>query len=133
MNEADIATKVAQNIPREQPVVAVGAPVPASPADPGDEGYVFDNPLDEVSMLRLYSFLEIPLDVQKHPETNTMMNKIVEWASQRGAVEYFDVVAQIRELQRMIGGEVSIKKIYEYTKLSMMQSRLDREMGALYG
>lgn len=132
MNESDIAAQVASRIPRE-PTATVAAPPAAAPIpQPGDEGYVFQNPLDEMSMYKIYDYFEVPLNERQDARVISMIDKLVEWAHQSGAVEYFDVIKTIREAQA-ITRNTSLKKAYEFAKLDMQSRRLHREMSALYG
>lgn len=130
MDESQIAAQVATRIPREQPAQTTSAQTPAT--QPGEEGYVFQNPLDEFSMYRIYDYFEVPMNERQDARTVSMIDKLVEWAYQSGATEYFDVIKIIRDAQR-ITGNTSLAKAYEFAKLDMQSRRLDREMRALYG
>lgn len=132
MNESDIAAQVASRIPREPTVVAATQTTPVYQPQPGDEGYVFQNPLDEMSMYRIYDYFEVPMNERQDARTISMIDKLVEWAHQNGAVEYYDVIKAVREAQA-ITRNTSLKKAYEFAKLDMQSRRIHREMSALYG
>jgi len=129
-NEAEVAARVAQNIPRETPAPVSG--VAPAPLNPGDEGYVWNNPLDELSMYKLYDFFNVAVVNRGDHETTKMMDKLVEWAIGRGAVEYHEVISHIREVQRVLG-KSDLKDLYRFTKLDMQRQRLDEEMRNIYG
>lgn len=134
MNEQQIAAELASRIPRETATVAAPA-APAAPErrpEPGDEGYVFQNPLDEVSMYRIYDYFQVPMAQRQDARTVSMIDKLVEWAHQNGAVEYYDVIKSIREAQA-ITRDTSLKKAYEFAKLDIQSRKLHKEMSALYG
>lgn len=131
MDEAHIAAKVAQNIPVELPSQQAQTAT-ASPAVETDEGYIFTSPLDELSTYKLYDFFNLPTVDRSLPETNRMMNKIIEWATLSGAAEYYDIVGKLREVQQVFK-LTDIKSIYRFCKIDMQSKRLDAEMRALYG
>jgi len=132
MNEAQVAAQVASRIPREPTSTVASPPTPQDPPQTGDDGYVFQNPLDEMSMYRIYDYFEVPMNERQDAKTISMIDKLVEWAHQNGAVEYYDVIKSIREAQA-ITRNTSLRKAYEFAKLDMQSRRLHREMSALYG
>ncbi len=129
MKEADIAAKVAQNIPKEthveETVTAVALP-------PSDEGYAWTNPLDELSMYKLYDYFNVDTLHRGDHETTKIMDKLVEWAVSNGAIEYHDVIGKVREIQRMLGKN-DLNDLYRFAKLDMQRVKLDAEMRAIYG
>ena len=129
MNEADVAAKVALNIPKEptseEPAVAVAN-------DPTEEGYVWNNPLDELSMYKLYDFFNVSIVNRGDHETTKMMDRLVEWAMAKGAVEYHEVISRVREIQRLLG-KSDIKDLYRFVKLDMQREKIDAEMRNIYG
>lgn len=132
MEESQIAEQLASRIPREDTSVVNPSTVPTSSPTIGEPGYVFENPLDELSMYRIFDFFNVPIDSRIDPEINSMITKMVEWASQNGATEYYDVIKVIRDAQRITGTD-SVKAIYRFAKLDMQSRALSREMSALYG
>lgn len=130
MNEAEIAQRVAQNIPKDAPEPQ-SAPVPTAPQNL-EQGYVWNNPLDELSMYKLYDYFNIDQVLRGDHETTKMMDKLVEWAYNRGAVEYFDVISKVREIQRLLGKD-NIIDLYRFAKIDMQRQSLENEMRALYG
>ena len=131
MNEQQIAAELASRIPRETATVAAPA-APERRPEPGDEGYVFQNPLDEVSMYRIYDYFEVPMAQRQDARTVSMIQKLVEWAVQSGATEYYDVIKTIREAQRVTGTN-SLTKAYQFARLDIQSRMLHKEMSALYG
>lgn len=129
MNESEIAAKVASNIPREEPAQEPSVVAAVAPAD---EQYVWNNPLDELSMYKLYDYFNVTVVNRGDHETTKMLDKLVEWAVGRGASEYHEVVSNVREVQRMLG-KSDLKDLYRFVKLDMQRIRLDEEMRALYG
>lgn len=130
MNETQIAEQLANRIPREIAPVTTNVDVAPIPLV-GEPGYVFQNPLDELSMYKIFDFFNIPIDSRVDPETNSMITKIVEWSSQNGATEYYDIIKVIRDAQRITGTD-SIKSAYRFAKLDMQSRMLEREMRSLY-
>jgi hypothetical protein len=131
MNETQIAEQLANRIPRDTQPVSSTSSIPAPTPLVGEPGYVFQNPLDELSMYKIFDFFNIPIDSRVDPETNSMITKMVEWASQNGATEYYDIIKVIRDAQRITGTD-SIKSAYRFAKLDMQSRALDREMRSLY-
>jgi hypothetical protein len=82
-------------------------------------------------MYKIFDFFNIPIDSRVDPETNSMITKMVEWAAQNGATEYYDIIKVIRDAQRITGTD-SIKSAYRFAKLDMQSRALDREMRSLY-
>lgn len=131
MNELEVAARVAGNIPREEPPqVAPVAPITAP--EPTDEQYVWNNPLDELSMYKLYDYFNIDMLQRGDHETTKIMDKLVEWAVSNGAIEYHDVIGKVREIQRMLGKN-DLNDLYRFAKLDMQRVKLDAEMRAIYG
>jgi len=132
MNEADVAARVAQNIPKEPVAVQEPATLTNVAPQPTDEGYIFQNPLDELSMYKLYDYFGVDLRERTNSETHKVMDKLVEWATMSGAVEYHDVIGKVREIQRLLGKN-DLHTLYSFAKIDMQRQRLEKEMSKLYG
>lgn len=131
MEESAIAARLAATIPREPAVEAGTAPVPVR--QPGEEGYIFDSPLSELDHYRLQDYFNIPsTDRTPTSDANKYLSKLVEWAAQSGAVQYHEVIARIRELQRALGSE-DLSRLYRYVRIDATIKGAEAEMRNLYG
>lgn len=129
MNESDIAAKLAQNIPQEEPQSAPAAPVSDAVTD---TGYVNDMPFDELTKYKLCEQFSIAQHEQSDPKVLEKLGLVYGWAaSLAGSEDWLAVVAYLKQAEGLMGyGSLQSKldKFYQFAKLDLQRRRIEQEM-----
>lgn len=125
MNESEIAARLAQSIPREAPQ-SEPVPVKIQNVPQGETGYVDQPIIDELTQMKLMDFLDIPVDKRGDLQTIKEIQRVAQWAMERGGEDYTQMLQAIRMAQQMTGKR-DFKTLYHYAKLDIMQKQLNDE------
>lgn len=127
MDEAQIAERLKQNIPQEQPATEQPAPDPVA-----DTGYVNDMPFDELTKYKLFETFMIQQPQWNSPEVNKKIELIYNWASGVSqSDDYLAIQSFLRTVEMQIGYgglQSKLDKFYHYAKLDMQRRRIEQEM-----
>lgn len=130
MDESQIASRLAQNIPTDtpsQPEVAT-----TQPATPADTGYVDNMPFDELTKYKLFEQFHIGQQAQADPAVTDKLSLIYAWASQcAGSEDYLAIVGYIHNVEGLMGyggNQSKIDKFYQFAKLDLQRRRIEQEM-----
>lgn len=127
MNETQIAQKLAQNIPKDEPVVS--APTVDAPTD---AGYVDNMPFDELTKYKLCEQFNIPQHLQSDPAIGEKLSLIYAWASQcSGSEDYLSIVGYMHNVEGLMGyggTQSKIDKFYQFARLDLQRRNIEREM-----
>lgn len=128
MDESVIASRLAENIPKEQPQEV--ATVQPSQPQVGDSGYANEMPFDEMTRYRMLERFQVPQNYWSDPQINSKIVFIYQWASNiANSTDYLEVGAYIRRVEAMIGGaNGNLEGVYRHAKLDMQRRKIEQEM-----
>jgi hypothetical protein len=130
MDEAQIASRLTQNIPQE-PTVSNG-PAPIIADTQADTGYVDNMPFDELTKYKLCEQFNIPLHEQSNPETTDKLSLVYAWAATvAGSEDYLVVQSFLHNVDNMVGYsqvQSRLDRFYQYAKLDLQRRKIEKEM-----
>ncbi len=130
MDEQAIAAKLAENIPRDEPVAPQTATIASD--TPTDTGYVDDMPFDELTKYKLSELFLIPQHLQSNPETNKKLGLVYGWAATvSGSNDYLEIAGFLTRMEGMLGQgglQSRLDKFYHYATLDLQRRKIEQEM-----
>jgi hypothetical protein len=130
VQEAEIAARLARNIPKERednPPSIKDDPSKA-PSEILVKPRNYDN---DIAALRLLDYFEIPVAQRKDREILDKLNYIYSWASEKvKSDDSVDIMTHIRDLEGRLGimfKENKLDSLYRWIKLDTERRRIEKE------
>lgn len=136
MNEEQIAAKVAQNIPHDDPT-----PIPKPEVDVPDPNEPIDHTHldyeDPVLNARLSDYFELPRTAKYTEETQRQLRTVLDWANQfSDGTEVADLLLMIQRTERELGilyKPNRLERMYRFVRIQQQTLGLDKELELLRG
>lgn len=130
MDEAQIAERLKQNLPKPEPDSTTSRIDDANPQDSGYSSNIGDVP----EVYKMYDFFGIETNY-RNQENERKVAEVYKWAADHlQNTDYLAIIEFITSVEQSMGGSTlgsRLERIHRYIKLDQQISRLKQEQGWL--